>query len=127
MNIDREIKILERELKEIKRKKRNDIGKTRKKYDSNLPLRYRSYLSSANQRSISFELSVPEFNAILMHSCVYCGTTQKIGVDRIDSSQGYNIENCQPCCTMCNMMKHKHSSEDFIKHIMKIASHLKSY
>ena len=126
--LDLELKEAEYAVLQLKkRKNRSDKGVKRKKYDSSLPTRYRTYMYAANKRSIAFNLSVSEFNAILMHSCVYCGTTQKIGVDRIDSSGDYSIDNCQPCCGTCNMMKNKYSSEDFIKHIMRIASHIKSY
>ncbi len=102
------------------RKGRSDAGTKRAKYDSHLPNQYRQYITSANKRSIKFELSVEEFEQVTAGTCVYCGSINKIGVDRIDSSDGYNINNVQPCCGMCNMMKFTHGEDVFLKHIAKI-------
>jgi len=106
-----------------KRKKRSDGGIKRNKYDSNLPHRYRSYLARANKKSISFDLSVNDFNLIISKSCVYCGSSHKIGVDRIDSSLGYTIDNVQPCCGVCNLMKYTYDEEFFLKHVFKVFRH----
>ena len=42
--------------------------------------------------------------------CIYCGTktidaVKRNGIDRLDSSKGYIIENCVSCCQTCNFMK----------------------
>lgn len=37
------------------------------------------------------------------------------GIDRMDSSKGYEVDNCVPCCAMCNYMKLEYSQEDFIR------------
>lgn len=42
------------------------------------------------------------------------------GIDRIDSSKGYNKENCVPCCFLCNKMKSNLYYKDFLHHIGKI-------
>ena len=42
------------------------------------------------------------------------------GIDRIDSTQGYELINSVPCCTICNRMKLDHSKMDFLTHIQKI-------
>ena len=119
------IKQMEKVISSLKsvRKKRGDYGVKRKKYNSNLPLKYRQYMASANKRSIKFELTVEEFEQILMGTCVYCGSNAKTGIDRIDSRDGYNIENVQPCCTTCNMMKFTHDEDFFLEHIIKIFKH----
>jgi hypothetical protein len=44
------------------------------------------------------------------------------GIDRINSSLGYTIDNCVPCCTRCNRMKMVLLEEDFIFHIFKICA-----
>lgn len=47
--------------------------------------------------------------------CVYCGREPSEydlnGIDRIDSEQGYNENNCVPCCRNCNEEKGR---RDFI-------------
>jgi 5-methylcytosine-specific restriction endonuclease McrA len=42
------------------------------------------------------------------------------GIDRIDSSKGYEIDNVVPCCKNCNTMKWDLDVDDFYKHIKKI-------
>lgn len=45
------------------------------------------------------------------------------GIDRIDSSKGYEIDNCVSCCLQCNYMKHEMSQKQFYDKIEKIMSH----
>jgi hypothetical protein len=42
------------------------------------------------------------------------------GIDRIDSSQGYTLNNTVSCCNMCNRMKSDFSQEEFFKQIKLI-------
>lgn len=42
------------------------------------------------------------------------------GIDRVDSSRGYEIENCVPCCGICNRMKNGYTQEQFFEKIKKI-------
>jgi hypothetical protein len=53
--------------------------------------------------------------------CSYCKSPIKtIGIDRIDNSQGYSIENCVPCCMVCNRAKGILSLEDFKNWILAL-------
>ena len=108
---------------------------------------YKMYQTAAKKRNIPFELSFEEFNNLVSKDCVYCGKEPEIptckrylkskpfttdpdakfnGIDRIDSSKGYTIDNCVPCCEMCNKMKLDHSKEFFLKHVTKIYNFNKS-
>jgi hypothetical protein len=42
------------------------------------------------------------------------------GIDRLDSSLGYTIENCVPCCFPCNQRKMDTPPEEFLEHMRKI-------
>ena len=44
------------------------------------------------------------------------------GVDRVDSSIGYHLPNCRPCCADCNRAKWELSESDFIAHMYKIVA-----
>jgi hypothetical protein len=119
----REIKgMISKAIKE--RKERSDKGAKRLSYNDNLPKRYRGYLNRANKKGLEFNLSIEEFDAIIASDCVYCGGYSRITIDRKDSRDGYTIENSQPCCFFCNMMKFTHSEDEFIKHIFKIQKYL---
>ena len=47
-------------------------------------------------------------------SCVYCGSSADIGVDRIDSDLSYVIDNIVPCCHDCNMTKSDQSADGYL-------------
>lgn len=123
VELDEVIEQTEERLKELKIQKRRDAGIKRAKYDSHIPPIVRRYISRANKLGIPFELSVDDFQNIISSPCVYCGSSRQIGIDRLDSSDGYTHENSRPCCTMCNLMKNKHSQEEFLSHIQKIYGH----
>lgn len=44
------------------------------------------------------------------------------GIDRInnDTSVGYDVDNCAPCCEYCNRIKLDKTEKDFLEHIEKI-------
>lgn len=44
------------------------------------------------------------------------------GVDRLDSSAGYTLNNCVPCCDVCNTMKSDMSVDTFLKHVGNISA-----
>jgi hypothetical protein len=101
--------------------------------------RYGMYKKSAERRSFEFDLTKDQFRSIVVQDCAYCGGAPSgvhhathcygsfvgNGVDRIDSSKGYTIDNCVPCCKTCNHMKLDHSVEHFINHMQKILRHLR--
>lgn len=95
------------------------------------------YIQGATSRSLSWELTDDQFANLIKGNCHYCGespkpiqylrrynkTSQQVsvnGVDRKDSLIGYTIENCVPCCSMCNRMKMAFSYNDFLNQISKI-------
>ncbi len=108
------------------RKERADKGANRGAYKQILPKRYREYLNRANKKGLPFELTIDEFNHVLSLDCVYCGSSSRMTIDRIDSKCGYTIDNSQPCCFLCNIMKYTHSEHEFLRQITKIYKHIQS-
>lgn len=54
--------------------------------------------------------------------CSYCGSEIKtIGIDRVDNSIGYSMNNSVSCCIICNRMKRNYKVEEFINHCKKVA------
>jgi len=96
--------------------------------------RYTQYIKSAEKRNIKFELSKEEFINIISKKCTYCGisdityykTNGAGGIDRIDSNSDYTIDNCTPCCGMCNKMKLDYTKDDFLNQCTKIISNQKN-
>lgn len=107
--------------------KRNNPDITKKylkDYQITLKGKYRTMKGSGLKRNYEVSINLEEFEKIISQPCVYCGEKEKrIGIDRIDNSKGYTLENSAPCCTLCNMMKKTLQVDEFLKHINKISKH----
>lgn len=78
--------------------------------------RYRNYARKACERGYEFRLTLEEFKTFWQKECYYCGETNKeVGIDRVDNSVGYTLENCVPSCRDCNVLKHSQSMQKFIE------------
>lgn len=84
---------------------------------------YSSYRGGAVRRGYSFELEHNDFIRILKGNCVYCGSENAMGIDRVDNTIGYTLSNSVSCCAHCNRMKWAHSTQFFFNHILKIIRH----
>lgn len=109
------------------------VQKQRRKQRRKLSTKYKKYKSEAEKRNVLFDLAYEEFEAIITQPCHYCKSLPEdefgnkyTGIDRVDSSQGYTITNCVPCCDMCNWMKLDHSLEHWTSKMSQILSHLES-
>lgn len=92
-----------------------------KDYQVTLKGKYRTMKGSGLKRNYEVKITFDEFSKIVSDPCSYCGENEKrIGIDRIDNTKGYTLENSAPCCTICNMMKKVMTVEDFLRHISKI-------
>lgn len=85
--------------------------------------RYSVYKQNAKRRGVAFDIALPIFSSLLGKACTYCGTHERIGVDRVDSSLGYSAENCAPCCSDCNYAKREMSQESFLNMVARIYAH----
>lgn len=88
--------------------------------------KFNDVLISAARRNIEFLLSRDEFIAITEKPCVYCNsesTKQKPnGLDRIDSSKSYTLDNVASCCKLCNFGKNQLTVEEYIQHCEKVVN-----
>ena len=85
---------------------------------------WQSYIRGAKERGLVFELTLDQVEQLVQQPCFYCGKEPRNGIDRRDSSVGYIIENCLPCCFTCNVMKMAMPQGQFIAHVKKIASYV---
>ncbi|MFA7168980.1 MAG: hypothetical protein WC096_08765 [Sphaerochaetaceae bacterium] len=85
--------------------------------------RYSIYKQNAKRRGIAFDISLEVFSSLVSKPCVYCGANERIGIDRINSSLGYSVENCEPCCADCNYAKRDMDKETFLNLIARIYAH----
>ncbi len=83
--------------------------------------KFRSYKHRAKSADIEFNLTKKEFLTFWQNPCTYCGDIiETIGLDRIDSNQGYILNNIVPCCTICNKIKYTENVIDFKSRIQRI-------
>lgn len=91
--------------------------------------RLRAYKKRAKKRNLLFELTLEDFINITSGLCTYCGSSKSqtirgMGIDRVNSSKGYNTTNSVPCCKICNFMKQSLTENEFKIHIKKVCNHL---
>lgn len=108
---------------------------------------YGEYKKRSIKSNREFSLSKDEFRKLTKDLCFYCGDVPRNehiphhsrsiasrehekyiynGVDRVDSSKGYNINNCVTCCKLCNIAKHNLSKMEFYSRIQRIYTYLKN-
>lgn len=89
---------------------------------------YGRYRAGARTRGYDFNLTEEEFRELAENLCHYCGAekTNKAstfkstgfyhynGIDRKDNTKGYSVENCVPCCYVCNRAKNNMPYNDFV-------------
>lgn len=101
------------------------LAEANKRYKQKPESRFRTYVSSAKSRGFEWKLTLEEFLSFWKKPCDYCGgDIVTIGLDRINPSLPYQIDNVGPCCFSCNRMKSDLTSVDFSNHIKKIHTHL---
>jgi hypothetical protein len=95
---------------------------------------YRKYKDRDRLRGGELSIPLEDFARLVSERCFYCNgidtraiSKEKVrlnGLDRVDSSRGYSLDNVVPCCTKCNTMKWSLTRGAFISHIKKISSFL---
>lgn len=98
---------------------------------------YGKYKRQAKEKDRNFELTLEEFGDLTKQNCHYCGKDplQSFhknqfngdylynGLDRMDSSKGYTIDNVVTCCGECNRRKSDMPYEEFLAWIERVYNH----
>lgn len=91
---------------------------------------------TAKRRKIDFNISESDWLQIAIKDCHYCGSPPSNcissygsfkynGLDRIDPSKAYNIDNVVPSCRICNRAKSDIPYDDFIEWLERILNRVK--
>jgi len=106
--------------KTLKRRKRE---KARKALLTKFHNAYLGCKGGARSRRLNFEITEAEYASLIQLPCTYCGelANPHHGLDRVDNSRGYSLDNVTPCCKMCNRMKSNYSLENWLLKIKQIA------
>ena len=106
---------------------RSPKGKEKNHRNEQTPKRkYSVYKRSAKKRNYPFALTFEEFMTFWQKPCSYCGNPiNTIGLDRVDNSMGYSLDNIVSCCFECNEMKNNYTKEELLIRCRKILDHAK--
>jgi hypothetical protein len=95
---------------------------------------YKKLMSRCKNRKIPLDLTYDQYLEFTkINECHYCGgdilwvphhttkaNSSAVNLDRIDSTRGYSLDNCDVCCYTCNVMKNSMPYDVFINHIRTI-------
>ena len=129
-------------VKRLKKQAENRILPNNQSFKNKL---FERYKKDAIRRNLIFKLSRNQFETFLDKDCHYCGsppsnemlttlvenknnsrTFKHSGIDRCINSIGYILNNCVPCCFICNKMKMTLDYGTFINHISKIKTNIET-
>ena len=102
--------------------------------EANLNNMIRAYKAGAKKRNLEFSLTREQFKKLTKQKCFYCGvkphnvinrsqTNGKYiynGIDRVNNTKGYTIDNCVTCCYICNQWKRAYTQQGFLMRIKLI-------
>ncbi len=77
------------------------------------------------RRGILWSLSFEEYSQLIELPCHYCNNNlgspvkRSCGLDRLDSSRGYEAGNVVSCCFICNTIKNEHLTQEETKAAVK--------
>lgn len=126
---------------DIKRGRAKSCGCLRLNKDSALQSLFCQYKQKAKERKLIWALSLEQFRTLILSPCFYTGlppqqthitrgkavkrTILYNGIDRVDNSKGYEVDNVVPCWGPVNKAKLMMSQSDFIKMCNAVTSHCK--
>lgn len=108
--------------------RRDDIREWRREKARTLEGRYLGLKTKAKARKQELTLSLAQYKELNSQPCHYCqGTLPEAGsgLDRLDNSKGYSLDNVVPCCGVCNVMKSTFWSAAEFKEIGEIVRRLR--
>src|ERR1035437_7402099 len=86
---------------------------------------YRHYKYGAKHRGLTFSITLEEFKALTARNCDYCGLSpvqaNGMGIDRVDSSMGYEVHNCVASCSVDNRAKMSRTRIEYLTHCRRVA------
>lgn len=121
-------------MKEVSNKAYSKTSRLKDEYTAVFNCVYGSYKYTAKRRKLSFGLSKEDVAQLFGAVCYYCGdppsNTKTVngkklvytGIDRVDSTKGYEVGNVVPCCFFCNNAKRNMPQNMFIEKILKITN-----
>lgn len=116
--------LLAKKKQEYRKNNKNKVRNREKIYQKSPKGRFATYKSQARVRKLNFDLSYDEFMTFWQQPCSYCGDPiETIGIDRVNNTIGYKINNCVSCCFICNQMKMNFGIKEWEEQMKKILAY----
>lgn len=100
----------ERQYRQSEKGKRS--AKSDSHFHSRMPSgRFSNSRARARRIGIGWTIEKADYFELIKNSCEYCGGPLPVagaGLDRLDNSFGYHLDNVVPCCTICNLSRRNH-------------------
>jgi vacuolar-type H+-ATPase subunit E/Vma4 len=101
--------ILEKKKERYEENREEILEKDKERYNM-CQRRLKCIKDCAKRRNLIVELTDDQIMNMTDEDCVYCGEktvdgVSRNGIDRMNNSIGYTVDNSVPCCSMCNLMK----------------------
>lgn len=78
--------------------------------------RYQQLKDAAKRGGYELDISAEQYFALISRPCHYCWKSLNggagHGLDRVDCSRGYVVDNVVPCCKSCNRIKSDQLTEE---------------
>lgn len=101
----------------------------------------KNYRQHSKKKNRKFLLTNEQAKELFKSNCFYCGNIPNSiskpawdtgnfvynGIDRVDNTKDYTLDNCVPCCIWCNRMKLNKSQREFLFHIEKISNYVNKH
>ena len=98
---------------------------------------FEQYQRNAIARNFVFELDMETFITITQGKCFYCNKLPTNpfkwsgrgaiylcnGIDRVDNTKGYTLQNSVPCCKTCNRIKSNMTLDHFKEWVNRVHAH----
>jgi hypothetical protein len=100
-------------------KRKNRVRNYQAEGKRNLDANWKLFLSKTlEKRMKEVSITKEEYLELIQRPCTYCNyyNEEEInGIDRLDNTKGYILDNCTSCCKHCNRLKHILHPVFFIK------------
>lgn len=97
------------------------------------------YKRGASRRGLTYDLTTEQFVSLTRDTCHYCGSEPATvldrskygtngvyiynGIDRKDSTRGYELDNCVTACKVCNYAKRSMTYDEFLSWIKTLTDY----
>jgi len=101
-------------------------------YNKAIRAKLSNYAGNCKKKSITWCLKVKDAWNLFMGDCSYCGRPAIEsgdkngfnGIDRINSSGNYTIDNTCPCCPRCNIIKNNMTLAELRSAVTRMHKHM---